>query len=237
MLQAPLQTTIDLLPPSVVLGFAAALGLLFGSFLNVVIYRVPLGMSVVHPASHCPSCKAPVRAWQNVPVLSYVFLRGKSACCGTRLSPRYPLVELIGGVLSVAIAEVFILKAQVTLTFARAGAIYTSSLALALGLVAAAFIDFEHMLIPLSITIGGTVLGVATASLRDLSWTDSLFGGALGFVVVWLPFDFLYSRLRGKTGMAMGDAFLVMLAARGLAGKALSSRSGPAPFRGRFSRS
>jgi leader peptidase (prepilin peptidase)/N-methyltransferase len=207
-----LNPTIDLLPTYVVIGFAVALGLLFGSFLNVVIYRVPRGMSVARPPSHCPNCKAPVKPWQNIPVLSYVFLRGKTACCGQKISARYPAVELIGGVLSVAIVEILILKAPTPLTLGRAGAIYASSLALALGLVAAAFIDMEHMLIPLSISIGGTVLGVATSSLRELAFTDSLIGAAIGFFVVWFPFDFLYSKLRGKTGMAMGDAFLVMLA-------------------------
>lgn len=204
--------TLDLLPSSFYLTVAAIFGLLWGSFLNVVIYRVPLGISVVTPPSHCPSCKAPVRAWQNVPVLSYIMLGGKTACCRTRMSPRYPLVELIGGILAVAIVEVLILPLPGTTSMAFAGAVFASSLALALGLVAAAFIDLEHMLLPLSITIGGTVLGLGTFSLREMTLTDSLVGAALGFFIVWFPFDFLYKRLRGKVGMGMGDAFLVMLA-------------------------
>jgi leader peptidase (prepilin peptidase)/N-methyltransferase len=77
--------------------FAIVFGLLWGSFLNVVIYRVPRGMSVVHPPSHCPSCGKPVRPWDNVPVFGYILLRGKARCCGAALSPRYPLVEAIGG--------------------------------------------------------------------------------------------------------------------------------------------
>lgn len=190
----------------------AVLGLLWGSFLNVVIYRVPRGMSVVRPPSHCTSCKKPIRAWQNVPVFGYLFLRGKTACCGAKLSPRYPLVELIGGVLAVAIMEVTILQAAKAMSLGRGSAIWAANFTLALGLVAAAFIDLEHMMIPLSISIGGAVLGVATSSFRDLAFTDSLIGAAVGFGIVWLPFDFLYRKIRGKTGMAMGDAFLVMLA-------------------------
>ncbi|MFO0611276.1 MAG: prepilin peptidase [Polyangiaceae bacterium] len=199
-------------PRPLLLGFVALLGLLWGSFLNVVIYRVPRGMSVVRPPSHCTTCKKPVRPWQNIPVFSYVFLRGKTACCGERLSPRYPLVELIGGVLAVAIMQVNVLSSTTALSLGRGAAIWAANFTLALGMVAAAFIDLEHMIIPLSISIGGAVLGVATSSFRDLAFTDALIGAAVGFLGVWLPFDFLYKKLRGKTGMAMGDAFLVMLA-------------------------
>src|SRR3954463_14735855 len=89
-------------------GFAAAFGLIWGSFLNVVIYRVPRGMSVVRPASHCPACQKPIRAWDNVPVFGYLLLGGKARCCKAKLSPRYPMVEAIGGVLSIAILEMLI---------------------------------------------------------------------------------------------------------------------------------
>jgi leader peptidase (prepilin peptidase)/N-methyltransferase len=81
-----------------------------------------------------------------------------------------------------------------------------------MGLVAAAFIDAEHMFLPDTVTIGGAVLGLATASFRDLSWQESLLGAALGFAIVWLPFGVLYKRLRGRAGMGMGDAKLTMLA-------------------------
>ena len=204
--------TKDSLPPAFYLVLAGALGLLWGSFLNVVIYRVPRGMSVVHPPSHCPSCKAPVRAWQNVPVFSYVFLGGKTGCCKTPLSPRYPLVELIGGIVAVALVEVTVLPLPPDTSLARLGAVFASSFALALGLVAAAFIDLEHMLLPLSITIGAAVLGLATFSLRGLDLTDSLLGAALGFGIVWIPFGVIYKMIRGRAGMGMGDAFLVMAA-------------------------
>src|SRR3954454_5339168 len=96
-------------PASLLRVYAVLLGLLWGSFLNVVIYRVPRGMSVVRPASHCPGCGAAIRAYDNVPVLSYLWLRGRARCCGARFSPRYPLVELIGGVIAWAIFEVCVL--------------------------------------------------------------------------------------------------------------------------------
>jgi leader peptidase (prepilin peptidase) / N-methyltransferase len=207
-----LTPTLDWLPIPMFRVFAVALGLLWGSFLNVVIYRVPRGMSVVKPPSHCPACKAPVKPWQNIPVLSYVLLGGKSGCCGVKISPRYPLVELMGGVIALAIVEVLIAPLPPSTSLARAGAIFGASLALSLGLIAASFIDLEHMLLPLSITIGGTVLGIATPSLRGLTFTDSLIGAAVGFVAVWLPFSFLYEKVLGRVGIATGDALLVAMA-------------------------
>lgn len=202
--------TLDLFPEWFIRIFAGIFGLLWGSFLNVVIYRVPRGMSVVQPPSHCVACKAPVRAWQNVPVLSYVFLRGKTACCGAPLSARYPAVELIGGVLSLAIVELVVLPlphAQTTIGYA--GAVYLSSFALAMGLVATTFIDLEHFVVlPDQANFAGAVLGLATASLRNLSYVDALVGAAVGFGVIW-SINALYKLLRGRTGMASGDAVLL----------------------------
>lgn len=204
--------TLDLFPTWFIRGFAIVMGLLWGSFLNVVIYRVPRGMSVAHPASRCPHCEKPIRPWQNIPVVSWVLLGGKSACCKSRISVRYPLVEAIGGVLAFAVVEILVLTLPRQASALHALAVFASAFALCLGMVAAAFIDLEHMLLPEPITIGGAVLGLATCSLRNLGYVDSLVGAAFGFVVVWLPFDYLYRKLRGQTGMAMGDAFLVMLA-------------------------
>ena len=186
-------------------------GLLWGSFLNVVIYRVPRDMSVVSPPSHCPACGKPIAPYDNVPVLSYLILRGRARCCGARMSPRYPMVEILGGVLSVAIFEVIFHQAP-EMAIGRAVAIYAADFALAMGLVAAAFIDAEHMYLPDTITIGGAVLGVGTASLRDMTYASSLLGALVGFVGVWLPFVVLYAVVRGKSGMGLGDAKLMMLA-------------------------
>src|SRR3954470_7356402 len=113
---------------------AVAFGLLWGSFLNVVIYRVPREMSVVRPASHCPGCGKPIAGYDNIPVFSYLLLRGRARCCGARMSPRYPLVELIGGALSLAIFETVILAMPDGAPAARALAIYTADFALCMGL-------------------------------------------------------------------------------------------------------
>jgi leader peptidase (prepilin peptidase)/N-methyltransferase len=200
------------LEPWLVRVFAFVWGCLWASFLNVVIYRVPRGLSVVRPASHCPGCGAPIRAFDNVPVLSWLLLGGKARCCGTRVSPRYVAVELLGGVVALAIVEVAILPLPADTTLLHAGAIFLADLALALALVAAAFIDLSHMYLPDAITLGGTLFGLATPGLRDLTWTDALVGAGAGFVGVWLPFVVGYQALRGRPGMGLGDAKLVMLA-------------------------
>ena len=209
-------TIADLQSLSLGIGFARftifTFGLLWGSFLNVVIYRVPREMSVVRPPSHCPACGKPVRAFDNIPLLSFLVLRGRARCCGARMSPRYFFVELIGGMLSLAILEVILRGLPASTPVVRAAAIYGADLALCLSLVAAAFIDLEHMYLPDTITLGGALLGVATCSFRDLRITESLLGAAVGFVGIWLPFNVLYKAVRGKVGMGLGDAKLMMLA-------------------------
>lgn len=203
---------LGFLPSWLAIVAVVAFGLIWGSFLNVVIYRVPLGMSVVHPGSHCPGCGKPIAGYDNVPVLAYVFLRGKARCCGARMSPRYPLVELMGGLLSLAVFEAMIAPLPGSTPLLHALAIYAADFALCLGLLAAAFIDVEHMILPDSITLGGLVLGVATATLRGLPLDASLLGAAIGFAIVWLPFIALYKNVLGRTGMGLGDAKLVALA-------------------------
>jgi leader peptidase (prepilin peptidase)/N-methyltransferase len=197
-------------PPWYLRGVAIPFGLIWGSFLNVVIYRVPLGMSVVAPPSHCPACGKPIAAYDNIPVLSYLLLRGRARCCGAPMSARYPLVELIGGALSLAIVERILLP-NPWVPLGRALAIYASDFALSMALVAAAFIDAEHMYLPDAVTLGGAFVGVATASLRGLSLRDSLVGAAAGFLATWLPFTVIYKWIRGRVGMGLGDAKLLML--------------------------
>ena len=200
-------------PPIFLIGFAVAFGLVFGSFLNVVIYRLPRGESIAFPGSHCPHCGQPIKAKDNVPVLSYVVLLGRSRCCKTPISPRYPLVEAIGGLVAWAVMRAIVLELPAQTSIVRALAVFFAYLVLALGLVAAAFIDLEHMLLPDEITLGGAGLGIATVPLRaGASFRDSLLGAAVGFMIVWLPFVFLYSKLRGRAGMGLGDAKLVLLA-------------------------
>jgi leader peptidase (prepilin peptidase)/N-methyltransferase len=208
----PLPALADF-PPTFLIVFAILLGLLFGSFLNVVIHRLPRGESIAFPGSHCPHCGQPIKPRDNVPVLSYVLLVGRSRCCKVAISPRYPLVEAIGGLVAWAVMRSIVLELPSDTSIGRGMAVFFAYLALALGLIAAAFIDLEHMLLPDEITLGGAGLGLATVPLRaDATFRDSLFGAAVGFVVVWLPFVFLYSKVRGRPGMGLGDAKLVMLA-------------------------
>ena len=204
-------TLVDF-PPIFLRVVAVLFGLIWGSFLNVVIHRLPRDMSLVRPASHCPACNTPIPFYRNVPVLSWLLQRGRAACCGTKVSPRYVLVELAGGVASWAILEALILPLPPATAAVHALAIYLADLCLALGLIAAAFIDLEHMIVPDAISLGGTVLGLATFALRDMELLDSALGAAVGFVVVWLPFVFGYAKLRGHPGMGMGDAKLTLLA-------------------------
>lgn len=215
--------TLADLPPGLLRVCAVLFGLVWGSFLNVVIHRVPRRMSVVRPASHCPACGATIRPWHNIPLLSWLWLRGRARCCGAAISPRYPLVEAIAGVLALALVEVVILPLPPATTGIHLLAVFIAHFALVLGLTAAAFIDLEFMVVPDSISLGGTVLGLCTFSIRGLSLGEALAGAAVGFTIIWLPFVWGYAKLRGAPGMGLGDAKLVMLAGAwfGIAGALL----------------
>lgn len=190
-----------------------ALGLAFGSFLNVVIYRLPRGENLAYPPSRCPHCGKAIRAFDNLPVFGWLMLLGKARCCGARISPRYPLVEALGGLAAWAVFEVRVATLPPETLWWKALLSFLPYFALALGLLAAAFIDLEYMILPDEITLGGTLLGVLTVPLRqEVTWTESLLGAAIGFVMIWLPFDVLYKKLRGRAGMGIGDAKLTMLA-------------------------
>ncbi len=192
---------------------AISLGLAFGSFLNVVIHRLPRDESVVRPGSRCPGCGKPIRSFDNIPVLSWVLLLGKSRCCKTKISPRYPLVEALGGLAGFAVFQTRIMALPGNVPALSALGLFALYLALALALIAAAFIDLEHMLIPDVITLGGTAVGIISALVRpDVPFVHSLIGAAIGFVMIWLPFDVLYRAFRGQPGMGLGDAKLTMLA-------------------------
>jgi leader peptidase (prepilin peptidase)/N-methyltransferase len=192
--------------------FAITFGLLWGSFLNVVIYRTPRELSVISPGSRCPGCETPIRAYDNIPVLSYVVLRGRARCCGAKMSARYPLVELLGGAMSLAIFELLVRTLPASTSLSHAAAIYFVHFALCMGLIAAAFIDLEHMYLPDTVTLGGAALGIASAGLRGMTFLESAVGAAGGFLLVWLPFIVIYPRIRGRQGMGMGDAKLMAMA-------------------------
>ena len=198
-------------PPGFLQVCALLNGLIWGSFLNVVIHRLPRGMSLARPASHCPACKAPIEIHRNIPVISWLLLRGKAACCGAKVSARYPAVELIGGVLSLAVLNARVLPMGDMTPAVQGLALYIADFSLLLGLTAAAFIDLELMVIPDSITFGGTILGLGTFAMRGMTLLDAAIGAAVGFALVWL-IAVGYSKLRGVAAMGLGDAKLTMLA-------------------------
>ena len=213
LLRSRLVTLSELeLSPWMLRALAFAWGAIWGSFVNVVIYRVPLELSVVRPGSHCPGCGKPISLFDNIPILSWLLLRGRARCCRAAISPRYVVVELASGLIGVAVLEAVVLALPGESTVYHAATVFLADFGLAMGLVAAAFIDLEHMYLPDPITLGGTVIGLATPGLRGLTWLDALLGAGVGFVGVWLPFVVGYKALRGRAGMGLGDAKLTMLA-------------------------
>ena len=202
--------------PVLLMVAVAALGLCVGSFLNVVIYRLPLMMeaewraecasiegregparerfNLFTPPSRCPSCKAPVRAWQNVPVVSWLVLRGKCAGCGTRISARYPMVEILGGALAALMAW----------RFGYSWAL-TAAMAYAWALLALTFIDYDTQLLPDDITLPLLWLGLIAKTqgvFTDLA--SAVIGAAAGYLVLWSVY-WLFKLIARKEGMGYGD--------------------------------
>ena len=204
---------------------ALILGLLVGSFLNVVIYRVPEGLNrnwklqakqmldlpleqgegerfnILMPPSHCPSCKAAIKPWQNIPILSYVLLKGQCKHCHAAISLRYPLVELLTGLVFAVCAWKF-------------GATWTALAAMVFSayLIAMIFIDADTQLLPDQLTLplmwGGIVFHLA-AYLLQADWgittlVDSLLGTIVGYMSLWSIFQ-LFKLVTGKEGMGYGD--------------------------------
>ena len=209
----------------IVVLLALILGLLVGSFLNVVIYRVPEGLNrnwklqakqmldlpleqgegerfnILMPPSHCPSCKVAIKPWQNIPILSYVLLKGQCKHCHTAISLRYPLVELLTGLVFAVCAWKF-------------GATWTALAAMVFSayLIAMIFIDADTQLLPDQLTLplmwGGIVFHLA-AYLLQADWgittlVDSLLGAIVGYMSLWSIFQ-LFKLVTGKEGMGYGD--------------------------------
>jgi leader peptidase (prepilin peptidase)/N-methyltransferase len=171
------------------------LGLVVGSFANVCIHRLPGGASVVSPPSRCPACAARVRPWDNVPVLSYLALRGRCRSCRARISPRYPLVELANGLLYFALASTVGPSPRTVVWMAFVTA-----------LLILVFIDLEHHLLPDVITLPGIVVGLAASFLPGsrVSPLGSAAAAAFGYLA-FLTVATLYRRLRGVDGLGEGD--------------------------------
>lgn len=200
------------LEPWLVRVFAFVFGALWGSFYNVAIYRWPRDMSVVSPPSHCPECKEPVPWYRNVPIAGYLVLRGKAACCGARLSPRYLLVEVMSAILCVALAEVYLVRAPADMVWHDAALLTLVYFAFVGGLVVATFVDLDWMEIPDEVTLPGAALGLATAALRpEPGAAEAALGAGGGYLVVQLVFVWSYERLTGRRGMGEGDSKLLLM--------------------------
>jgi leader peptidase (prepilin peptidase)/N-methyltransferase len=187
--------------------FAGAFGLILGSFLNVVAYRLPRGESVVWPGSHCPSCDTPIRSFDNVPVLSWLVLRGRCRSCKGSISARYPVVEAVTAALLVAVVLVKGADSDAWL-----------GLALVLLLVPVTLIDLDHRIIPNKLMLIGTVVSLAIVLLtQPSSLTEHLIaaGAAGGFLLI--------AALAYPGGMGMGDVKLA-----GVLGLFLGRAVGPA---------
>lgn len=180
--------------------FSLVFGMVVGSFLNVCICRMPKDESVVSPPSHCPHCSYQIRWYDNIPVISYLLLRGKCRGCGARISLQYPLVELLNGILTLLL----FLRFGPTLSFA-ALFVFCSAL------VVITFIDIEHQIIPDEISLSGIVIGfVLSFFLPGHGWLNSILGillggGSLLFVA------YAYQWLTGKEGMGGGDIKLLAM--------------------------
>jgi leader peptidase (prepilin peptidase)/N-methyltransferase len=182
--------------------FALLFGLILGSFLNVCIHRIPQKESIIRPPSTCPECKEMIRFYDNIPLVSYVILRGKCRFCKKPIPIRYPIVELLTGLLSVALFIRYGLTTRYFLFFA-----FSASL------IVVTFIDLYHKIIPDVISLPGILVGLAAVSvfrLNNLSWKDSLIGIIIGGGSLFL-IGITYQWLRKKEGMGMGDVKLLAM--------------------------
>ena len=190
-----------MLPELYLLAVAGLLGAIVGSFLNVVILRLPdRNQSIVFPASHCPRCSAKLAWYENIPVLSYLILRGKCRHCRTTISIQYPVVELLMALLSVALMYRF----QLTLTTAG----YFLFCAALLVII---FIDIHHQIIPDVISLPGIVAGFLFSLVSDaVTWQSSLIGLLVGGGVLYAV-ALSYALLRKMDGMGGGDIKLLAM--------------------------
>jgi leader peptidase (prepilin peptidase)/N-methyltransferase len=181
-----------------ILVFVFILGAVIGSFLNVCIYRIPAGESIVSPGSRCPQCGMAIRWYQNIPILSWLLLGGKCASCKGPISVRYPMVEALSGLLFALVLYRF--------GFHWATPVYWLFCA---ALVAITFIDLDHQIIPDVISLPGIPIGfLCSFAIPWISWTDSLFGILLGGGSLFL-IAAGYELLTKKEGMGGGDIKLL----------------------------
>jgi leader peptidase (prepilin peptidase)/N-methyltransferase len=178
---------------------AFVLGLSVGSFLNVCIYRIPRGESVAWPGSHCPGCQHPLRWYDNVPVFSYLWLRGRCRYCRAPISPRYPIVELVTAFLFLGLVTLY-----------PPGLLLATRILFGCALIVLFAIDLDHHILPNVITVPGILAGFALSFLGPPGWRSSLLGIVLGggipYAIAWT-----YERVRGHEGLGMGDVKMLAM--------------------------
>jgi leader peptidase (prepilin peptidase) / N-methyltransferase len=182
--------------------FSFLLGAVVGSFLNVVIIRLPQGASVAHPQSTCPECGHSIRFFDNIPIVSFLLLGGQCRDCGNRISLRYPIVELISACLCAALYFQWGLSAAFVLYLAFCSA-----------MLAVFWIDLDHMIIPDVISLNGTAIGIVASFadlIPELNWRLSLVGACFGALVLYVP-AFIYQKIRGLEGLGGGDIKLLAM--------------------------
>lgn len=181
---------------------AFLLGAVIGSFLNVVIVRVPMGDSIVRPPSQCPDCGNPIRFYDNIPMLGYLFLGGRCRDCAGRISFRYPFIEFLTACLSLSLYKKFGLAPAFLVFFPYCCA-----------MIVVFWIDLDHMIIPDVISLNGIALGVIVSAfglVPDMNIKTSLLGTLFGGVILYLP-AVIYEKIRGSEGLGGGDIKLLAM--------------------------
>jgi leader peptidase (prepilin peptidase)/N-methyltransferase len=178
---------------------AAAFGAIVGSFLNVCIYRLPLGKSIVWPASACPHCARELSWYENIPVLSYVALRGRCRTCAASIGVRYPLVEALTAVMFGG-----------AWWYYGPGPLLASRLVFGCALMVLFAIDLEHQVLPNAITLPLIVVGFVFSFFTEPGWLSSLIGILVGGGVLWLIAE-AYYRIRREEGLGMGDVKMLAM--------------------------
>jgi leader peptidase (prepilin peptidase) / N-methyltransferase len=211
-----------MLPGVLIGGIAFVFGLAIGSFLNVCILRIPAGKSIVLPASACTKCGTPIKPWDNIPVLSYLILRGKCRSCGTKISPMYPAVEFLTAALFLLCYLAFGISLM-TLKWSIFSAL----------IVVLVFTDIRERILPDLVNFTGFAIGLLLSFFTPpsdgtalwlagrvfafpppqpiLSFVDALLGAAFGSGVLWVISEG-YFRLRGREGMGLGDVKMMLMA-------------------------
>jgi leader peptidase (prepilin peptidase)/N-methyltransferase len=220
--------TVDGVPLWLLKITVLALGAAFGSFANVLVHRVPLGQSIVRPASRCPCCGASIRWHDNVPILGWIWLGGKCRDCRAAISIRYPLVELVMAVLSLACLYLAVMRSGGMADVAGLAPLWAFPFAFCFLLVTLTFIDLQHWRIPHVFTVTGAAIGLASALListfSGVDWKDSLIGLVVGALPVVIIIE-VYFRLTRREGMGYGDVMLL-----GMIGATLGVQSLPFVF-------